>query len=229
MYRCVILNDDKQLSADISELISGLYGDVFECVCCDGDNISLIRSGNLIITGIKLRGINGNINMIDAVCNLKRSRPGAEVIFIGNKEDLSEVIFKADPVYYLSSPIDSDEFRAAMERAIDRIGESSFGKFSFNIKNDLFFIPLGSILYFESVKRQMKVCTLHGCYMFYSRIVDVEKRLDGRFFKCHQSFIVNMDHVIHLSANTIETNCGKRIPVSQNRCREIRERISKLI
>lgn len=229
MYRCVILSDDKKLSADFSELISGLYGDVFDCVCGDGDSIALIRSGNLIITGTKLRVNHGTIDMVNVICDLKRRRTDTEVIFIGNKEELSEDVFRADPVYYLSNPVDSDAFRNAVERAVDRIAGSRSGKFSFSIKNDLFFIPLGSILYFESVKRQMKIYTLHGCYMFYSRIVDVEKRLDGRFFKCHQSFIVNIDHVVHLSANTIETNCGKRIPVSQNRCREIRERISELI
>ena len=202
-------------------MISELYGDVFDCCTGDGDNVSLIRSGDLIITETSLRRINGSIDMVESVCDLKRSRTDTAVIFIGNNKNLSEDIFRADPVYYLSNPTENEVFRTAMDRAIDRICGSRNRKFSFSIKNDVFFIPLGSILYFESVKRQMKIYTFHGCYMFYSRIIDVEKELDERFFKCHQSFIVNMDHVVHLSANTIETAGGRRIPVSQNRRRDL--------
>ena len=82
-------------------------------------------------------------------------------------------------------------------------------------------IPFGSILYIESQTRAVNICMSGSDLTISESISSIEKRLDGRFIKCHQSFIVNVDHVrmyicdpADMNYACLELTNGERIPVS---------------
>ena len=64
-------------------------------------------------------------------------------------------------------------------------------------------IPLESICYIESVKSSHKLNLYYdnGMLTILGLLKDIEKQLDERFFRCHKSFIVNMDKVIEIDKN----------------------------
>lgn len=91
-------------------------------------------------------------------------------------------------------------------------------------------IPFGRIFHIENQVRSSRLSTADGEISIGESLSSIEKRLDGRFLRCHQSFIVNVEFVrIYLcDPEDINYAClelfnGERIPVSVRRQRPVRE------
>ncbi len=86
-------------------------------------------------------------------------------------------------------------------------------------------VPFEDILYVESRNTR---CIIH-CrqaveYIQYVHLDDIEKRLcDPRFLRCHQSYLVNMDHVVRVDTH-FEVGGGAVVAIRQRDLRRIRER-----
>ena len=55
---------------------------------------------------------------------------------------------------------------------------------------------------------------------FYDRIENLETKLDGRFFRCHRSFLINMKYLRSYKNGRAYMEGGKEIPVSRLRSKE---------
>ena len=53
------------------------------------------------------------------------------------------------------------------------------------------------------------------------RLEELERRLDGRFFKCHRSYLVNLDHVRGCQDGQVRLTGGALVPVSRLRRQEL--------
>ena len=56
---------------------------------------------------------------------------------------------------------------------------------------------------------------------YYDRMENLKCRVDGRFFQCHRSYLVNLDCVRGCEAGQVLLPQGERIPVSRLREREL--------
>ncbi len=55
----------------------------------------------------------------------------------------------------------------------------------------------------------------------YGRLEELERRVDGRFFRCHRSYLVNLDYVRGCREGQVLLPQGEAIPVSRLREREL--------
>ena len=79
-------------------------------------------------------------------------------------------------------------------------------------------IDYDDIICFETSKNIHKVL-LHAkkrVIEFSGQLKDVEKQLDRRFYRCHRSYIINLDHIseVDFTALTVSMANGESIPVS---------------
>ncbi|MBD5460307.1 MAG: LytTR family transcriptional regulator, partial [Lachnospiraceae bacterium] len=56
---------------------------------------------------------------------------------------------------------------------------------------------------------------------FYDRIENLEQKLDNRFFKCHRSFLINLQYLRGCSGGAAYMEGGVEIPISRLRSREL--------
>lgn len=58
-------------------------------------------------------------------------------------------------------------------------------------------IRFEDIYYFETSPNAHKVILKekNGFYEFYGNLKDIEQQLDNRFFRCHRSYIINLQHI----------------------------------
>lgn len=57
-------------------------------------------------------------------------------------------------------------------------------------------VPLEEIVYCEVQGRKLYLHKRDGTVVdYYARLEELEHRVDGRFFKCHRSYLVNLDYV----------------------------------
>ena len=55
---------------------------------------------------------------------------------------------------------------------------------------------------------------------FYERIENLETKLDNRFFRCHRSFLINLQYLKGYKNKTAYMERGREIPVSRLRSKE---------
>ena len=55
---------------------------------------------------------------------------------------------------------------------------------------------------------------------YYERIEKLETKLDGRFFRCHRSYLINLKYLKSYKNGTAYMEGGKAVPVSRLRSRE---------
>ena len=233
MLRCTICDDNKTSVSTIHNMICGLYKDRFDFKLAYGvEDFESGDSGDcdILIMDIDLLRSDGvNSSGIDLAEELKHTNPGIQVIFVSAFHEYAQDIFKAEPVYYLQKPVSEEKLKIAIDKALKEIEKNRNNRFVFTVGGDIVSIPVSEILYFESDKRRMKAITVKEEHSFYSRVGDVEAMLDDRFVRCHQSFIINLEHVSSMRSNSLLMDNGCTIPVSQSRQKVVRVELTRFL
>lgn len=132
--------------------------------------------------------------------------------------DMSLVLqaFESMPMAYVPSGSPGTLERAVL-RAVDYI-KGMKDDISFETKSAVFRYSLHEIDYFESqyrvvhiVKQNQKRDTITA------RLDSVQERLPESFYRCHQSFLVNMEHIAHIDKpnREIRLRSGQCVPSSK--------------
>jgi len=83
-------------------------------------------------------------------------------------------------------------------------------------------IPLAQIVYCEVQGRKVYLHLTDGTVIgHYERLEDFQRRVDGRFFRCHRSYLVNLECVRGSRAGQVTLSQGEKIPVSRLREQEL--------
>lgn len=138
---------------------------------------------------------------------------------------LKEYVFDAFEVQaydYLVKPIDPLHFKKMMDRAMITLQQRSSKRIVIQRGNSCEVIQLSQILYCEVQGRKIYIHQENGKIVeYYEKLNNFERRVDGRFFRCHRSYLVNLDHVRGSHGGQVVLSEGSTIPVSRLREREL--------
>ncbi|WP_299163248.1 LytTR family DNA-binding domain-containing protein [uncultured Tenacibaculum sp.] len=159
-----------------------------------------------------------------------------KIIFITGFDSHAVKAIRLGALDYLLKPIDEDEFKDAVKKAISTIDKENTIRSSINIANHYYKEGEHSKIVLKTLDTQYLVsfedilyCKSEGnyttFYLFEEKIViskpmkKIEELLDEkRFIKCHQSFIVNKSYITkYTNEGFLVTKTGKQIPVATRR------------
>ena len=78
-------------------------------------------------------------------------------------------------------------------------------------------VLINNVMLIEQELRKTIIYTDEDRHSFYGKIGDLLKYLDGRFFECHQSYIINMDKVVKMREQTIFFENGLKIMLGRDK------------
>lgn len=116
-------------------------------------------------------------------------------------------------------------------RAIDEIlSQMKDETLTFKFRRQINRLKYDEIEYVES---QARVChifaTNNRCFVTTCKLNDLEEKLsDKRFLRCHQSYLVNMDHIQSAGDNFV-MDSGDVVQIRKNGAREIKEKYENYI
>lgn len=116
-------------------------------------------------------------------------------------------------------------------RAIDEIlSQMRDETLTFKFRGQINRLKYGEIEYIESRARICHIfATDNRCFVTACKLNDLEEKLsDKRFLRCHQSYLVNMDHIQSAGDNFI-MDSGDVVRIRQNGAKEIKEIYEKYI
>jgi len=144
------------------------------------------------------------------------------LVFVTVLRDRVFDVFPLEAFDYLLKHLDSDRFRRTMDRALRWLERDAAKNLVIQRGSGCQIVLLSDILYCEVLGRKIYLHKNDGIVVdYYDRLEDLEQRVDSRFFKCHRSYLVNLDYVSGCQEGQVLLPQGKRIPVSRLREREL--------
>lgn len=205
---------DKSISFEIS------------CYSRSSDLLYEIEDGknfDIIFTEINLHSKNG-INTAKILRSLNYS---GEIILTAKNRDFAIDGYDVNACGYVLMPLCREKLFDAMDRAVQKFGEDVY---FIKHRGDLIAIPVNNILFIESNNTK---CIIHGKngekHTVYTQLRKIESELnDSRFLRCHQSYLVNMNHICKAD-KCFELINGEKILIRQRNLKEIRSNYLKYI
>ena len=195
-------------------------GDVVESIN-DGE-----FQGDLLLLDINKENLNGF-----AVANfIRTNKIKCDIIFLTHSSEYATEGYKYGAFDFLVKPISITTLQRTLDRYL-AAREEQIDFFYFKSHNTYLRIDTEKIEAFQSTARKASVLTKGKEISFYKKIDEIEEELgeDSSFIRPHQSYIVNMKHIVEFSNNTIVMVSGLEIPVAKKRYQDARMKFEKFI
>lgn len=171
---------------------------------------------DIVVLDIVLREENG----IEVVKELRLNGYDGNIIFwTAHKEYVFDAL-DILPVHYIIKGSEDGRMYGVVNRELENIHDKTL-----TVKNKDYFhrVDFCHIEYIESRNKYITIhCTCGITHMQRGKLSDVEKQLDRRFLRCHQSYIVNMDEVWELRAD-FRMVSGDVVPIRRKDLSAIRK------
>ena len=153
---------------------------------------------------------------------LRRRGDHSLLVFVTVLKELVFDAFQVEAYDYLLKPLDRARFKQTMERVLRSLDRKTAEDIVIQRGTGCEVVLLSDIVYCEVLGRKIYLHKHDGTVSdYYDKLEDLERRVDGRFFKCHRSFLVNLDYVRGCQDGQVLLAPGERIPASRLREREL--------
>lgn len=125
--------------------------------------------------------------------------------------------FEYEAFDYLVKPISQAAFEHTMERFIHTL-RTNKNQIIVTCRGQKSIVKSSDILYCEIINRKINLHLSNGNTLeYYGKISELEKTLDGSFFKSHRSYLVNLRHILNYNSSEITVTGNEKIPLSRSR------------
>lgn len=224
MLRIALCDDEPLMLRELSEHLSrymcsnGLppyYLETFS----GGD--ALLESGedfDLIFLDVRMEPPDG----METARRLRQRGSQSLLVFVTVLRESVFDAFETEPHDYLLKPLDAGRFRRTMDRAVEVLRRRGLQRVVIRRGGASEVISLARIVYCEVQGRKLYIHLDGGevadCY---GRLEEFQRQTGGRLFRCHRSYLVNLDHVRCCRGGEVLLSRGGSIPVSRLREREL--------
>lgn len=160
--------------------------------------------------------------------NIRLSDKDVLIILVADNLALAQVGFEIKAFRYILSPVTNKKISLSLSYAISELQDSK----KYIICNDRtnIIINLDDIYYFESINRRIYAYEIKNKISFYAVFKNLESDLYNRgFFRCHQSYLINITKIQQIDRAELVLESGRRIPISRKYNKNVKENFNNYI
>lgn len=209
--RVLVADDDSGMRAVMKKLIGKVEGFTLVCEADNGEtalNLVEQHKPQVVFLDVEMPGMTG----IECARAIQDMDPSIIIIFATAHDTYMGDAFEVYAFDYLVKPFKVDRVVKTLERARDRLAavgvaplpnvmpeekKSIDGRLMLRHREGVSFINLKDILLVQREERATVLYTVdEGRYVTSDSLGDMEQRLNNdAFFRCHKSYIVNLNHI----------------------------------
>jgi len=222
--KIAICDDESLFRSRLSKSI-----DLFEILSCD-KSVDEFSNGQLLIDGhekdpfdvifldIEMDGISG----LEAGKKIRSADKKVLIILVTSHAHYMKQSFKIEPFDYITKPYEDKEIHDVLGRALRKYSDQN-KKIELKWKGNTHVLNVGNIVYINIEERYLLFVTKSK-----ASIVKCTGQLDHYdrlltphgFFRCHKSYLINMEFVSAIKGKTIIMANGDILSISTRKKRE---------
>ena len=221
MIKTAICDDEANTRAYLSSLIRAQ-----PCPCeiveyaSAGDCLADHREIDLLFLDIELAPSGPDGMALAGQIRERASGTQPVIIFVTGYDRYVFDAFDVGAFHYLLKPVDEEKFARVFACAVEQIkAEREHPQrdrvLTLQSANTSRTIPLDSIYYIESSNHKVILHLRDGEFACYAKIRDLESELQGRFFRIHKGYLVNLSDVDGYSKTEVMLTNGERLLLSK--------------
>lgn len=231
MIKIAICEDEKEQQ----ELLKTYINQIFEALYIKY-KLEIFNSGEELLenyqndTDVLLLDIQmGQINGMDTARKIRSIDDKVEIIFITSLIEYALEGYEVRAYRYLIKPVKYENLK---ENIINCIKEVDIKNKYIIVKEqgNKIKLDINEITYVEVQKETITIHTLNEVYKTNGTMINIEKDIDcDRFFRCHKSFLVNLEHIKSIKQYTAILENSEEVPISRYRFKETKDKFFDLI
>jgi DNA-binding LytR/AlgR family response regulator len=180
---------------------------------------------DILIMDIQMERING----MDTARKIRAFDQNLEIIFMTSFAEFMQEGYEVKAYRYILKPISERKISKNILPCINEIMKKRNNYLTINVKNYVDRIKIDSIIYIETARPNILIYTHDNMYTTKMSISKMEKILSEHgFFRCHNSYIINLKLVESMNSNTVVVD-GKDIPISKYRVKDLKLAITNIL
>ncbi|MEG1410980.1 MAG: LytTR family DNA-binding domain-containing protein [Terrisporobacter sp.] len=231
MINIGICDDELHYRVNIKDILNGILSQKFI-----NYNIYEFSSGeellknypkdlDILIMDIQMKIMNG----MDAARKIREFDQNLEIIFMTSFTEFMQEGYEVKAYRYVIKPINERKILKNVLHCINEIMKKRNNYLTINVKNYIDRIKIDYITYIETARPNILIYTNENMYTTKMSISKIEKILSKYgFFRCHNSYIVNLNLVESMNGNTVIVD-GKHIPISKYRVKDLKLAITNIL
>lgn len=243
MIYIAICDDNEEDICLIKELIIEYMNNshILYKICSYLSGEALLESDNepdILFLDIAMKGMNG----IETGKKFRSRYHHTAIIYITSfPQYWVQAINGIHAFAYLEKPVHKEDLSAQMDDVLCNLkqehAERKAVRFRItkvkdgnHVSTEFMDFDISDIYYFACVNRKIMIKTSWGEFFFHQKMKDVIERMKKyNFESCHQSFLVNLQYVQKIKGYDLWLSNGEKIPVSQKKSAEFREKMNIFI
>ena len=172
---------------------------------------------DILFLDIQMKDIDG----METARKLRVDKFRGFLIFITVMKEMVFQSFEVQAYDYLVKPVEENQFEKTMERLYASMQNASEDSLLVQKGYEGRIIRKGEIVFCEVIDRKIYLTLASGEVIdYYERIENLETKLGNCFFRCHRSYLINLEHLKGYKNGTAYMDNGREVPVSRLRSRE---------
>ena len=155
----------------------------------------------------------GEISGMKLARHLRRAGAKMQIVFITGYMDYIAEGYEVEALHYLLKPVTGERLGQVLDRALERIRTREHMLW-LTLQDGVVRLSVYEIRYLEVMRNYT---TVHGAedYSVKRSLNDLERELDGGFYRIHRSFIVNLRFVKRITRTEVILKDGTALPLSR--------------
>ena len=180
---------------------------------------------DILIMDIQMKIING----MDTARKIREFDQNLEIIFMTSFSEFMQEGYEVKAYRYILKPISERKISRNILPCINEIMKKKNNYLTINVKNYVDRIKIDSIVYIETDRPNILIYTNDNKYTTKMSISKIDKILrEHGFFRCHNSYIVNLKLVESMNSNKLKIG-EKYIPISKYRVKELKLALTNIL
>lgn len=194
----------------------------------DGDELleEFIPGGfDILLLDIQMKRIDG----ITTAKKIRTLDENVVIIFITNIVQYAVQGYSVHALDFIVKPIDYTAFSNKIDLAIQHVHKQAATTVWIKMLSGLVLVKLDEIICVEIISRKLFIHTLGKSYQCNETLQGIEEKInDGRFYRCHAAYLVNLQHVHQIGKSTAII-AKRQVPISRHRYKGFVDALTKFL
>ena len=176
-----------------------------------------VGSFDIVFLDIKMPEISG----MELAKQMRKNERESIIVFVTSAEEYVFEAYDVEAFHFLLKPVNENKLKNVLKKAVVKVTACNNGDFIIiSSEHQIKKVLLKDILYIESVGRTVKIHCTGGVLQAYKQIGDLEQTLsDKHFFRCHKSFLLNLEYVSRFDKAEIVMENGDTVFLARKRAK----------